>query len=117
MIRRPPRSTLFPYTTLFRSLCVVCNSLFICTLKFMTPTFLIAGKIQREYILPPSGTPVIDGQGGSLLYAAGGLAVWDRQISLVARIGNDYPIEWLDALAQRGFDVQGIRVQTHPIDL
>src|SRR5260221_12122722 len=23
MIRRPPRSTLFPYTTLFRSLCVI----------------------------------------------------------------------------------------------
>src|SRR5260370_7787284 len=24
MIRRPPRSTLFPYTTLFRSVCFVC---------------------------------------------------------------------------------------------
>src|SRR3954463_10815654 len=24
MIRRPPRSTLFPYTTLFRSVCDVC---------------------------------------------------------------------------------------------
>src|SRR2546425_7002682 len=27
MIRRPPRSTLFPYTTLFRSLCAVLHSL------------------------------------------------------------------------------------------
>src|SRR5260221_10405605 len=26
MIRRPPRSTLFPYTTLFRSLCEGCSS-------------------------------------------------------------------------------------------
>src|SRR5690349_22842618 len=26
MIRRPPRSTLFPYTTLFRSLCIVGES-------------------------------------------------------------------------------------------
>src|SRR2546429_3346274 len=25
MIRRPPRSTLFPYTTLFRSLCPACR--------------------------------------------------------------------------------------------
>src|ERR1022692_4975334 len=25
MIRRPPRSTLFPYTTLFRSACVTCR--------------------------------------------------------------------------------------------
>src|SRR5256885_7427315 len=30
MIRRPPRSTLFPYTTLFRSVCIL-------------PEFLIAG--------------------------------------------------------------------------
>src|SRR3989441_10518651 len=26
MIRRPPRSTLFPYTTLFRSYCAICSS-------------------------------------------------------------------------------------------
>src|SRR3712207_8334104 len=26
MIRRPPRSTLFPYTTLFRSCCCACRS-------------------------------------------------------------------------------------------
>jgi ribokinase len=83
----------------------------------MNPTFLIAGKIQREYILPPQGLPIIDQQGGSLLYAAGGLAVWDTHISLVARIGNDYPIDQLEELKQRGFDVQGIRVQPHPIDL
>src|SRR2546430_13539374 len=28
MIRRPPRSTLFPYTTLFRSFYVLCSVLF-----------------------------------------------------------------------------------------
>src|SRR3989449_2461158 len=26
MIRRPPRSTLFPYTTLFRSACITCHT-------------------------------------------------------------------------------------------
>lgn len=83
----------------------------------MHPIFLIAGKIQREYILSPYGPPVIDRQGGSLLYAAGGLAVWDRNISLVARIGNDYPKEQLEILKEYGFDVQGIREQSRPIDL
>src|SRR3712207_8858624 len=29
MIRRPPRSTLFPYTTLFRSICAVIVALFV----------------------------------------------------------------------------------------
>jgi sugar/nucleoside kinase (ribokinase family) len=83
----------------------------------MKPIFLLAGKIQNEYILPPSGLPVIDKQGGNLLYAAGGLAVWDTHASLVARVGKDYPKEWLDDLKTRGFDVQGIRVQPHAIDL
>src|SRR2546430_13097534 len=34
MIRRPPRSTLFPYTTLFRSQMVVGQRLMICRLRF-----------------------------------------------------------------------------------
>jgi sugar/nucleoside kinase (ribokinase family) len=83
----------------------------------MKPIFLLAGKLQNEYILPPSGLPVIDKQGGNLLYAAGGLAVWDTHASLVTRVGKDYPKEWLDDLKARGFDVQGIRVQPHSIDL
>jgi sugar/nucleoside kinase (ribokinase family) len=83
----------------------------------MKPTFLIAGKIQREYILPPVGLPVIDQQGGNLLYAAGGLAVWDMHTSLIARVGNDYPLELIESLQKRGFDVEGIRIQPHPIDL
>src|SRR3712207_8691489 len=33
MIRRPPRSTLFPYTTLFRSILVYYSSLFAVVLK------------------------------------------------------------------------------------
>lgn len=83
----------------------------------MKPTFLIAGKLQREYILPPSGLAVIDKPGGSLLYTAGGLVVWDTHASLVARVGNDYPLEWLEGLTTRGLDIQGIRRQPFPIDL
>src|SRR3712207_7915051 len=32
MIRRPPRSTLFPYTTLFRSLSMLCGGIWSCFL-------------------------------------------------------------------------------------
>ncbi|MCC6261401.1 MAG: carbohydrate kinase family protein [Anaerolineales bacterium] len=83
----------------------------------MKPIFLIAGKIQREYILPPLGLPSVDKPGGSLLYAAGGLAVWNSQISLAARVGSDYPTAELKELKKRGFDIEGIRIQPHPIDL
>ncbi|HET7144696.1 MAG TPA: carbohydrate kinase family protein [Anaerolineales bacterium] len=75
----------------------------------MQPTFVIAGKLNREYILPSSGNPIIDSPGGSLLYAAGGLSVWDQKIGLIGRVGEDYPRQWLRDLEKRGFDTHGVQ--------
>src|SRR5258705_4098871 len=44
MIRRPPRSTLFPYTTLFRSCASFCSSLLVVLLVVLFPT--------RSVVLP-----------------------------------------------------------------
>src|SRR5256884_6408776 len=59
MIRRPPRSTLFPYTTLFRSNIVIVSLLaFLVLGAFVAnhPSYLVP---QRTAItLPPSGLPV-----------------------------------------------------------
>jgi sugar/nucleoside kinase (ribokinase family) len=75
----------------------------------MQPVFVIAGKLNREYILPPSGQPVLDSPGGSLLYAAGGLAVWgDTSAGLLGRVNEDYPRQWVDNLEELGFDTRGI---------
>ena len=62
-----------------------------------SPTFVIAGKLTREYILPPLGNPLLDSPGGNLLYAAGGLAVWDANANagLLGRVSEDYPQAWL----------------------
>src|SRR4029434_11155734 len=35
MIRRPPRSTLFPYTTLFRSTVSVCMCVYVCVCMYV----------------------------------------------------------------------------------
>src|SRR5437016_9403915 len=43
MIRRPPRSTLFPYTTLFRSFCVM-EAIKLCRLD--TPIIFIEARIK-----------------------------------------------------------------------
>jgi len=76
----------------------------------MPPTFVIAGKLNREYILPLSGPPLVDSPGGNLLYAAGGLAVWDAKADagLIGRVGEDYPQQWLRDIKQRGFDMDGV---------
>ncbi len=83
------------------------------------PRYIFAGQLRRDYAIPPSGRPILDAPGGNVLYAACGLAVWEPAPSpgLIARVGEDYPQEWLETFQQRGFDTRGIRVLPEAIDL
>lgn len=72
------------------------------------PPYVIAGRLNREYIFPSAGHPLLDSPGGNLLYAAGGLAVWDQGAGLVGRVGEDYPRQWLRKFEALGFDTHGI---------
>ena len=83
----------------------------------MQPTFVLVGRIAREYILPSSGQPLLDQPGGNLLYAAGGLMVWEKELGLLARVGEDVPRAWLKELEARGVDIQGVRILPQSIDL
>src|SRR3712207_9356036 len=70
MIRRPPRSTLFPYTTLFRSVDVITG-----TIKANFPTrisFQVTSKIDSRTILGEMGAEQLLGQGDMLHMAGGG---------------------------------------------
>jgi sugar/nucleoside kinase (ribokinase family) len=82
----------------------------------MEPSFIIIGRLTRDYLLPPEGQPLLDSPGGSLLHAAGGLAVWDARLGLVGRVGEEYPRQWLKELDQRGWDISGIRIQAGALD-
>lgn len=83
------------------------------------PRFLIAGKLTRDYIVFPSIEPLIDAPGGSALYAAVGLAIWepDPPPAIIARVGEDYPQEWLDAYERGGLDTRGVRILANAVDL
>ena len=83
----------------------------------MQPSFILVGRLAREYILPAEGQPLLDSPGGDLLYAAGGLALWDARLGLVGRVGEDAPRRWLEDWERRGFNVSGIRIQPGELDL
>jgi sugar/nucleoside kinase (ribokinase family) len=83
----------------------------------MNPTFIIAGRITREFILPPVGAALLDVPGGSALYTAGGLRVWEKQVGLLARVGEDYPRPWLKEIAAREVDIDGVTILHQSLDL
>ncbi len=82
-----------------------------------TPQLVIAGQLRRQYLLPPGGRPLIDAPGGNLLYAASGARVWADSVSLLARVGEDYPHGWLRQFQQAGLDTSGIKILPEALDL
>ena len=83
----------------------------------MEPTFVIAGHLRRDYLLPFASRPLLDVPGGNLLYAAAGLGIWDANLGLLARVGEDYPNEWVRSFKKNGWDTRGIHVLAGPLDL
>jgi hypothetical protein len=79
--------------------------------------FLIAGQLRRDYILSNSGNAYLDIPGGNVLYAAAGLGVWEEDIGLISRVGENYPPEWLSLISTFKIDPRGIRILPESIDL
>lgn len=78
--------------------------------------FVMAGCLNRDTILPISGPPQIDVFGGNLAYTAVGLNIWGRKAGLLARVAQDYPLEWLDGFKSFGFDLAGVHVINSELD-
>lgn len=87
------------------------------TARSKEPSVIIAGQITREYILPPVGKPLLDVPGGSALYAAGGMSVWDKDIGVLATVGEDYPRPWLKQIEAHGVNIAGIQILKQSLDL
>lgn len=79
--------------------------------------FIIAGRLQRNFLILPSGKAITDITGGGALYAATGLGVWEGDIGLIGRVGEDYPQEWLAEIRRRGLSTRGVRVLPAALDV
>ncbi len=81
------------------------------------PSCLILGRLHRDTILTSDGSARIDQMGGNLLQAAGACIPAGVRPGLVARVGSDYPSEWLEALKQHELDTRGLQVAQEPLDV
>ncbi len=79
--------------------------------------FILCGQLRRDYRLLPDGQPVLNAPGGSLLYAAAGLSVWETGIGLVGRVSPDFPESWLSQLSSYQVDTRGIHSTGEILDM
>lgn len=67
------------------------------------------GGLRVDTLITAQGQVRLAEMGGNAIYSAAGARLWQAQVGLLARVGDNYPHAWLGALAQLGFDVRGVR--------
>lgn len=78
--------------------------------------FAFVGGLRQDYCITHDGRVFAGMLGGNALYAAVGARIWGASAAVISRVGNDYPVRWLDQLRARGFNLDGVRVLPEPHD-
>lgn len=81
-----------------------------------TPPFAVVGGLREDYFITPAGQVHLREIGGNAAYAAVGARVWAAPVGLVARVGSNYPAEWLPVFEQHGLDTAGVVRDTRQLD-
>lgn len=71
--------------------------------------YVIIGKLTQDFILSEEGEAINNIPGGSLLYAAIGMTPWEKNPGLVARIGRNYPEEFLEKMHKYHYSLSGVK--------
>jgi ribokinase len=66
------------------------------------------GGLRVDYLVTHDGRVHTGLVGGNGLYAAVGAALWTEPVFLWARLGENYPAEWLTGLAEYGLRTEGL---------
>ena len=84
-----------------------------------SPRFIVAGSLNRDFIIFPNGEAYLDVPGGNALYTAVGIAIWEPSPppGIIARVGEDYPQKWLEEFSSKGLDVRGVHILPKEIDV
>lgn len=74
----------------------------------MIPSIVLLGNLLVDDLVFDDGSTRMGQAGGALLYGALGATVWESRPGLVSVVGDDYPVEVLEKLEQRGVDLAGV---------
>ena len=69
----------------------------------------VAGNLLVDDIVMHYGRTHMGEAGGGALYVTLAASLWSIRVGLVSRLGEDYPPRAIDALRERGVDLEGVR--------
>jgi ribokinase len=78
--------------------------------------FALVGGLREDFFITPSGEAHLRKIGGNAVYAAVGARLWTESVGLVARVGSNYPLDWLSVIRAHGIDTSGVTIAPHPLD-
>jgi len=70
---------------------------------------VVGGGLRVDYLITQDGQAYCGMAGGNALYAAVGAALWSGETGLWGRIGNNYPVQWLEELHSENIRLEGIK--------
>ena len=74
-----------------------------------SPDLVVMGNLLVDDIVLQDGTTLMGEPGGAVLHVALAASLWGTRVGLVSVAGDDYPQATLQALAERGIDLAGVR--------
>lgn len=77
---------------------------------------LLIGALTRETIINAKDQSFIDFPGGEILYTAYAIKLAGGSAGLIAKVGEDYPAEWIQEISNKGFNTEGIVRVTEDIE-
>ncbi|MFG1705325.1 PfkB family carbohydrate kinase [Nonomuraea sp. M3C6] len=79
-----------------------------------TRRVLVIGNLTIDDVVRPDGTVRMASPGGNVVYAALAARLWNPEVRIVTRRGDDLPGEILEVLRRLGVDTSGVRTIDGP---
>ncbi len=70
--------------------------------------------MREDYFITHDNVANCGVMGGNAVYSAVGARIWVSPVSLVSRVGINYPEEWIEDLQQEGIVTSGVKILADP---
>lgn len=79
-------------------------------------SYITIGGIREDYCITHDGRAISGVLGGNAIYSAVGARLWTDNISILSRVGSNFPLPWLKQIESMGISTTGIQILDQFVD-